>query len=198
MPTQQHTHSVFTNELLKPLRWLNPVSVCVCLLQEYYANTGALRRAAQSAKGPDARPVGCSIIEAFSKEVRPRELEDVLRLEYRSKLLNPKWAEAMAANGSGGAYEISQRMTAMMGWGATAEFKEDWTWDQAAETYALDADMAAKLRAANPQAFANVVRRMLEAAGRGMWNADEAVLDRLKALYGEMDDQLEGIGSPAR
>jgi len=47
-----------------------------------------------------------------------------LRLEYRSKLLNPKWAAAMAAQGSGGAFEISQRMTAMVGWGATVKFAE--------------------------------------------------------------------------
>jgi hypothetical protein len=37
--------------------------------------------------------VGCSIVETFSKSTKPRELEEVLRLEYRSKLLNPKWAE---------------------------------------------------------------------------------------------------------
>lgn len=37
----------------------------------------------------------------------------------------------MAAQGSGGAYEISQRMTAMIGWGGTANFKEDWAYDQA-------------------------------------------------------------------
>lgn len=42
------------------------------------------------AKGPGAKRVACSVVEAFSKEVRPRELEEVLRLEYRSKLLNPK------------------------------------------------------------------------------------------------------------
>ena len=57
----------------------------------------------------------------------------------------------MAAQGSGGAFEISQRMTAMLGWGATVDFKEDWTWDQAADTYALDPKMAAKLKAANPE-----------------------------------------------
>ena len=57
----------------------------------------------------------------------------------------------MAAQGSGGAFEISQRMTAMVGWGATVDFREDWTWDQAAQTYALDPDMAARLRKANPQ-----------------------------------------------
>jgi magnesium chelatase subunit H len=46
--------------------------------------------------------------------VKAQELDDVLRIEYRSKLLNPKWAEAMAAQGSGGAYEISNRMTHMV------------------------------------------------------------------------------------
>ena len=40
------------------------------------------------------KKVGCSIVETFSKDVRPKELEEVLRLEYRSKLLNPKWAKA--------------------------------------------------------------------------------------------------------
>lgn len=50
-----------------------------------------------------------AVVESFGKDVRPRDLEEVLRLEYRSKFLNPKWAQAMASQGSGGAYEISQR-----------------------------------------------------------------------------------------
>lgn len=164
-------------------------------IQEYYANTGALRRAAQAARGEGKPPVACSIVEAFERKVKPRELEDVLRMEYRSKLLNPKWATAMANAGSGGAFEISQRMTAMVGWGATVDFREDWTWDQAAETYAFDSEMAEKLRKSNPQAFANVLRRMLEAAGRGMWNANAETLERLKRMYGDMEDELEGVVS---
>ena len=99
----------------------------------------------------------------------------------------------MAAQGSGGAYEISSRMTALLGWGATAAYKDGFVWDQAAETYVLDEEMAATLRKNNPQAFSNVVKRMLEAAGRGLWDADAATLERLRRLYGEMDDQLEGV-----
>lgn len=57
----------------------------------------------------------------------------------------------MVNQGSGGAYEVSSRMTAMIGWGATTGFTDDWAWDQAAETYAFDPEMAAKLREANPQ-----------------------------------------------
>ena len=162
-------------------------------IQEYYANTGALRKAAETAKGPGGSPVGCSIIETFSKQVKPREIEDVLRLEYRSKLLNPKWAQSIAQSGSGGAFEISQRMTAMIGWGATVDFREDWTWDQAAETYAFDNDMASTLRQSNPEAFTNILKRMIEAAGRGMWNPDDETLDRLKSMYSDMDSLMEGI-----
>ena len=71
-----------------------------------------------------------SIIETYGKDVKPKELEEVLRLEYRSKLLNPKWAQAMASQGSGGAYEISTRMTALLGWGGTVGYKDSFAWDQ--------------------------------------------------------------------
>ena len=159
-------------------------------IQEYYANTGALKAAAESARG--GRGVGVSIIETFAKDdPNAMELEDALRLEYRSKLLNPKWARAMARQGSGGAFEISQRMTAMVGWGGTSGFAEDWTYDQATQTYVFDEEMAALLRASNPQAFANIVKRSLEAHGRGFWAPDEAVLERLREIYAECDEELE-------
>ncbi|KAL0032609.1 hypothetical protein WJX77_010520 [Trebouxia sp. C0004] len=161
-------------------------------IQEYYANTGALKKAAENAR-KDGKAIGCSIVETFGKDATPQELSDVLRLEYRSKLLNPKWAKAMADQGSGGAFEISQRMTAMIGWGATTGFAEKWVFDQAADTYALDQDMADKLRKNNPEAFSNLLKRMLEASGRGLWKADDATLEKLKNMYSDMDAQLEGI-----
>ena len=173
-------------------------------IQEYYANTGALVAAANAAKeeaaigdgsGPPTafKPVACSIVETFGEDVTPRDLDETLRLEYRTKLLNPRWAEAMADQGSGGAYEISQRMTALIGWGATSGFAEDWVYDGAHERYVADEAMREKLRRSNPQAFRNVLRRMLEAAGRGMWNADDKTLAQLRALYSETEDELEGV-----
>ncbi|KAG5190772.1 CobN/Magnesium chelatase-domain-containing protein [Tribonema minus] len=164
-------------------------------IQEYFANTGALKRAAEVAKGPENRKkVGVSIIEAFSKKVEPQELEATLRLEYRSKMLNPKWAEAMAAQGSGGAYEISQRMTALIGWSGTADFQDQWVYDGVAERYALDPEMAQKLRKNNPEAFQNILKRMLEAAGRGFWSPDDRVLEAIREQYADIEDQIE-LGS---
>jgi magnesium chelatase subunit H len=159
-------------------------------IQEYYANTGALKQAAEQRRG---KRVNASFVESFSKDTTPRKLDELLRMEYRTKLLNPKWAEAMAAQGSGGAYEISQRMTAILGWGGTTHFKDDWVYAQAAETYAFDAEMAERLRKANPEAFQNIVGRLLEANGRGFWNPDEETLEKLQTLYNEADMALEGV-----
>ncbi|MBE7386024.1 MAG: magnesium chelatase subunit H [Leptolyngbya sp. SIO1E4] len=161
-------------------------------IQEYYANTGALKQAAEQRQG---RRVTASFVESFSRDITPRKLEDLLRMEYRTKLLNPKWAEAMAAQGSGGAYEISQRLTAMIGWAGTTHFKDAWVYDQAAETYAADPVMAERLRQANPEAFRNIVGRMLEAHGRGYWSPDDDVVEKLQALYDQADEALEGVTS---
>ncbi|WP_421654427.1 magnesium chelatase subunit H [Leptothermofonsia sp. ETS-13] len=159
-------------------------------IQEYYANTGGLKRAAEQRQG---KKITANFVESFSKDTTPRKLEELLRMEYRTKLLNPKWAEAMASQGSGGAYEISQRMTALIGWSGTTGFQESWVYDQAAATYALDPEMAKKLRQANPEAFRNVVGRMLEAHGRGFWNPDDETLKTLQQLYELTDQELEGV-----
>ena len=159
-------------------------------IQEYYGNTGGLKLAAEKESG---KKVEASFVESFSKDTTPRKLKDLLRMEYRTKLLNPKWASAMADQGSGGAYEISQRMTALIGWGGTASFQDDWVYDQAADTYMLDAEMAKKLQAANPEAFRNIVGRAIEAHGRGFWDADEEKLEKLRELYQSAEDELEGV-----
>lgn len=159
-------------------------------IQEYYANTGGLKLAAEKTSG---RKVTAKFIESFSKDTTPRPLEQVLRMEYRTKLLNPKWVEAMVSQGSGGVYEISQRMTALIGWGGTASFRDNWVYQQAAETYALDEKMAERLRKANPEAFRNIVGRMLEASARGFWQADEETLAKLRRLYQMTEDELEGV-----
>ena len=159
-------------------------------IQEYYANTGALKVAAENASG---QKCSVSIVEAFrDDDAQPKDLEDVLRLEYRSKLLNPRWAEAMLKQGSGGAYEVSSRFTAMVGWGAVNGV-DDFVWDGASEKYALDDAVSEQLRRSNPEAYRNVLSRLLEAAGRGMWNADEDVLRRLREKYADADDSVEGV-----
>lgn len=126
-------------------------------IQEYYANTGALLRAAR-VENKDGN-VGASIVESFGAARdggagrEPKELEQVLRMELRTRLLNPKWAEKMLENGTGGAFEVSTRMTALIGWGGTAGFGDDFVFEQAAERYVLDEKNRELLRKSSPEAY---------------------------------------------
>nr|WP_269446182.1 cobaltochelatase subunit CobN [Gloeobacter violaceus] len=65
------------------------------------------RRAQTRRRAGRGQGGGASFVESRARNPEAIELEKLLRLEYCSKLLNPKWAEQMAAAGSGGAVEMS-------------------------------------------------------------------------------------------
>ena len=49
-----------------------------------------------------------------------RTLASQVRLDARTKLLNPKWYEGMLSSGYEGVREIQKRLTNTMGWSATS------------------------------------------------------------------------------
>lgn len=53
--------------------------------------------------------------------------------------------------------------------------------------------MASKLKKNNKQAFANIIKRSIEAHGRGFWNADERVIEKLKSMFLEVEAEIEGV-----
>lgn len=159
-------------------------------MQHYYGYSGALKAAAERATGG---PVALSYVESFTAETRVQNLEQVLRVEYRTKLLNPKWYEGMLKHGHNGAAEIASRFTYMLGWSATTDAVDHWVYDQAAATFVLDDEMRQRLEAANPEAARNAVGRLLEANSRGLWQTDEGTLERLHELHADLEDRLEGV-----
>jgi len=58
---------------------------------------------------------------------------------------------------------------------------------------AVSRKMAEKLRKANPEAFRNIIGRMLEANGRSFWQPSKDKLQRLRDLYDFTDEELEGV-----
>ncbi|PXF40575.1 Magnesium-chelatase subunit H [Gracilariopsis chorda] len=167
-------------------------------IQEYYANTGALLRAARKESKNDN--IRASIVESFGAARdggagrEPKDLEQVLRMELRTRLLNPKWADKMLQNGAGGAFEVSTRMTALIGWGGTAGYGDKFVFEQAAERYVVDEHNRELLRKSSPEAFRNVLSRFLEAAGRGIWrDPDEELLRSIREQLDDVDSEIEGV-----
>ncbi|MEO0597863.1 MAG: cobaltochelatase subunit CobN [Chloroflexota bacterium] len=50
-----------------------------------------------------------------------------------------------------------------------------------------------RLRDANPHATAAITKRLLEAQARGYWDADDDTIDKLREIYGDLEDRLEGV-----
>ena len=122
-----------------------------------------------------------------------RSLSETVRLDARTKLLNPKWYEGMLSSGYEGVREIQKRLTNTMGWSATSGQVDNWVYDEANATFIEDPDMAKRLMETNPSSFRKLVATFLEANGRGYWDASEDQIERLKQLYMNVEDKIEGV-----
>ncbi|NTU57333.1 MAG: magnesium chelatase subunit H [Chlorobiaceae bacterium] len=131
----------------------------------------------------------------FGKGQKIRSLESMVSLEARTKLLNPKWYEAMLEHGYEGVREIEAHLTNTYGWSATASAVKNWTYQQFTETFLQDREMLERMTALNPNATMSMTRRLLEANSRGFWQADEGTIEKLQELYEELETRIEGAHS---
>ena len=125
--------------------------------------------------------------------VQVRTLAETVRLDSRTKLLNPKWYEGMLGSGYEGVREIQKRLNNTMGWSATSGQVDNWVYNEASATFMEDEEMAQRLMDANPNSFRKMVANFLEASGRGYWDANDEQLERLKQLYMDVEDKIEGV-----
>jgi magnesium chelatase subunit H len=163
-------------------------------VDHYYEYLGGVAKTVEKVGGK--RPP-ILVADAIALEDRLASLEQMVRLESRAKMLNPKWHEAMLNHGYEGVREIEIRVSNTYGWSATASAVEGWVYNDIAETFLLDAQMRARMAAANPQATAAIAQRLLEANARGFWDASDEMIDHLREIYGNLEDQLEGVLTPA-
>jgi magnesium chelatase subunit H len=131
--------------------------------------------------------------DALSREARVRSLEEAVRLETRAKTLNPKWYEGMLRHGFRGVAEIESHLTNTFGWSATADAVDGWVYEEVARTYVLDGEMLKRLRSLNPHSARSLVARLLEAEGRGFWEAEAETLAKLREIFNGLEDQIEGV-----
>jgi cobaltochelatase CobN len=122
-----------------------------------------------------------------------RTLAEETRRVFRARVANPRWIASMIRHGYKGAAELSATVDYLFGYDATANVAEDWMYEQIAQRYLLDADVAAFMSRSNPWAARAIAERLLEAAERGMWSAPEddtlaQIRDRFLALEGELEE----------
>jgi len=141
----------------------------------------------------DGKMPNSYVADTTTANAQVRTLSETVRLDSRTKLLNPKWYEGMLGSGYEGVREIQKRLTNTMGWSATAGAVDNWVYDDANATFIEDEEMQKRLMETNPNSFRKMVATFLEANGRGYWDAPEEKLERLRELYMEVEDKIEGV-----
>jgi magnesium chelatase subunit H len=122
-----------------------------------------------------------------------RTLSETVRLDARTKLLNPKFYEGMLSTGYEGVREIQKRLRNTLGWSATAGEVDNFVFEDANSVFIDDPEMQKRLLDANPNAFRDMVTTFLEANGRGYWETSDENIERLQELYAEVEDRIEGV-----
>jgi magnesium chelatase subunit H len=133
------------------------------------------------------------IADTTTANAQVRTLSETVRLDARTKLLNPKWYEGMLSHGYEGVREMSKRLVNTMGWSATAGAVDNWVYEDVNTTFIEDAAMRERLKNLNPHSFRKMVGTLLEVNGRGYWETSEENLQMLRDLYQEIEDRIEGI-----
>ncbi|NES80465.1 MAG: magnesium chelatase subunit H [Moorea sp. SIO2B7] len=141
----------------------------------------------------DGKKPAAYIADTTTANAQVRTLSETVRLDARTKLLNPKWYEGMLSHGYEGVRELSKRLVNTMGWSATAGAVDNWVYEDVNTTFIEDQEMCKRLMNLNPNSFRKMVGTLLEVNGRGYWETSESNLDRLQELYQEVEDRIEGI-----
>ena len=159
-------------------------------MQHYYGHSGAVQLAASYESG---RTVQLSYAETYTGKTTITSAKQMITIEARTKILNPRWFEPLLAQGYAGATEIANRFTNVMGWSAVGDSVENWVYDGMSDTFIMDEDVRRRFMTANPHAAKAAVQRLLEANSRGLWQSDDATIARLQEIYADIEDRIEGV-----
>ncbi|TMM18039.1 MAG: cobaltochelatase subunit CobN [Actinobacteria bacterium] len=123
---------------------------------------------------------------------RVRPLSEEAARVVRTRVVNPKWIDAMRRHGYKGAFEMAATVDYLFGYDATAGVAADWMYERVTEAYVGDVEVRKFFEQSNPWALRSIAERLLEANERGLWNASRQALDTLRAGLLEAEGWEEG------
>ena len=141
----------------------------------------------------DGKEPSSYIADTTTSNAQVRTLGETIRLDSRTKLLNPKWYEGMLNSGYEGVRELSNRLNYTLGWSATSGQVDNFVYEETNETFINDPEMRKRLMDLNPNSFRRIVGTLLEVNGRGYWETSDENIEQLKELYQEVEDKIEGV-----
>ncbi len=157
---------------------------------DYYQFQGGLSAAAERLQGQ----APALWFGDHSRSQRPRlhRLEREFDKVLRSRLLNPRWIEAMQEHGYKGGFEMAASLDYLFAYDASTGRVPDWGYGAISAAWLEDGTVREFLGRSNPWALRDMAERLLEAHHRGLWEgADPQRLEGLRALLLESEGLVE-------
>lgn len=157
---------------------------------DYYQFQGGLSAAAERLQGQ----APALWFGDHSRSQRPRlhRLEREFDKVLRSRLLNPRWIEAMQEHGYKGGFEMAASLDYLFAYDASTGRVPDWGYGAISAAWLEDGTVREFLSRSNPWALRDMAERLLEAHHRGLWaGADPQRLEGLQALVLESEGLVE-------
>ena len=123
---------------------------------------------------------------------RVRSLAEEAARVVRTRVVNPKWIQAMQRHGYKGAFEMAATVDYLFGYDATARVVADWMYERVTERYVADPAVRKFFEESNPWALTSITERLWEAAERGLWDASPEALATLRDAMLEAEGWEEG------
>ena len=157
---------------------------------DYFQFQGGLHAAVEQLRGSAPATYHGDSCRPDRPCVRTLE-EEVVRVIH-SRVLNPRWIEAMRRHGYKGAFEMAATVDYLFGYGATTNLIKDIHYQEVARALLLDPEQKKFFQRHNPAALEEATERLLEAAERGLWECpDKNTVAALESNLLELQGQLE-------
>jgi len=153
---------------------------------------GGMNAAVEAIRGE--KPVSMIGDSSDPDDVGVRTLQEEASFVFRSRVLNPKWVSGLKRHGYRGVQELSNLVDYTLGWDSTSGAIEDWMYEGISQKFLFDGDNRKWIEDCNPDALLNMSSRLLEAAERGLWNADPETLDRIRSIFTDAETAVEHLG----
>ena len=156
---------------------------------DYYNYHGGLIAAVRSLS--EKKPRSYSGNTSDPARTKLNDIDEETARIMRSRILNPKWFEGLKKHGYKGAQEISAMVDIAFGWDATSDVIKDWMYEEIAESYVFNKERKNWIESHNPWAVHSIIERLLEANQRGMWQAKDESIEKLRRLYIDIEGNIE-------
>jgi len=157
-------------------------------LDHYYEFFGGLAKSVEMIKGKKAE---IYISDTTGESIETETVDKSIERGVRTRLLNPKWIDAMLEHKYHGVQEIYDKFENIIGLSATTNKVENWIFDSMESTYVSDEELREKLKENNRWAYLSMMERLLEANQRGYWDATEEQLEEIRRVYFEVEGSIE-------